>query len=261
MFTIGGLTGVTHSIVTSDYQQQDTYYVVAHLHQVLVGGALFGLFGGIYYWFPKFTGKLLREKLGQLHFWLMFIGFNLTFQPMMILGLLGMPRRIASYPDGLGWGLWNMISTVGAFMIATSIIVFIVNVIVSARSKERASADPWDGRTLEWTIPSPPPPYNFAEIPQVKALDDFWHTKYVEPQHGRPVPAVAGGAQAQEAEGQEEEHPDIHLPLPSFWPIIAALGPLLVAFGFIYADHALVAVGAVVLLVGVYGWALEPEAE
>jgi cytochrome c oxidase subunit 1 len=190
----------------------------------------------------------------------MFIGFNVTFQPMMILGLLGMPRRIASYPDDLGWGLWNMIATVGAFMIAASIIVFIVNVIVSARSKERAGADPWDARTLEWTIPSPPPPYNFAKIPEVRALDDFWHTKYVEPQPGRPVPAIAGGAHAEQAEGEGDEHHDIHLPLPSFWPLIAAMGPVIVAFGFIY-DHALVAVGATILLAGIYGWALEPEAE
>src|SRR3990172_1990974 len=118
MFTIGGLTGVTHSIVPSDYQQQDTYYVVAHFHQVLVGGSLFGLFAGIYYWFPKFSGRLLGERLGQLHFWTMFIGFNMTFQPMMVLGLLGMPRRVATYSDGLGWGFWNMIATAGAFLIA-----------------------------------------------------------------------------------------------------------------------------------------------
>src|SRR3970282_789745 len=146
MFTIGGLTGVMHSVVPSDYQQQDTYFVVAHLHQVLVGGALFGLFAGIYYWFPKFSGKLLNEKLGQLHFWLMMIGFNVTFQPMMILGLLGMPRRIATYPDGMGWGLWNMVATVGAFAIAVSIMVFIVNIFFSLRSKEEAGADPWDAR-------------------------------------------------------------------------------------------------------------------
>src|SRR3970282_1986206 len=117
MFTVGGLTGVTHSIVPSDYQQQDTYYIVAHFHQVLVGGALFGLFAGIYYWFPKFSGKLLNEKLGQLQFWLFFMAFTSPSQPMMILGLIGMPRRIQSYGDGMGWGLWNMMATVGAFML------------------------------------------------------------------------------------------------------------------------------------------------
>jgi cytochrome c oxidase subunit 1 len=258
MFTIGGLTGITHSVVPSDYQQQDTYYVVAHFHQVLVGGALFALFSGIYYWFPKFTGKLLSEKLGQIHFWLMFIGFNVTFQPMMVLGLLGMPRRVSTYGDGFGWGLWNMIATVGAFMIAVSVMVFIVNVIISARRGEKAGADPWDGRTLEWAIPSPPPAYNFAEIPRVKALDDFWHTKYVEKESGEVVPAVAGAAN-----GGEEHHGDghgIHLPSPSYWPLVAALGPSIMAFGFIY-DFALIPAGAVIMLLGIYAWALEPATE
>ncbi|MCH8995359.1 MAG: cbb3-type cytochrome c oxidase subunit I, partial [Chloroflexi bacterium] len=260
MFTIGGLTGMIHSMVPSDYQQQDTYFVVAHLHQVLIGGSLFALFGGIYYWFPKFTGRLLNEKLGQLQFWTMFIGFNVTFQPMMILGLLGMPRRISSYPDGLGWAVWNMIATAGAFLIAASIVVFMINVVVSLRSKERAGADPWDGRTLEWAIPSPPPAYNFAVIPQVRVLDDFWHSKYVENESGVPVPVVAGGAQQVEEEVEAEEHHDIHLPSPSYFPLIAALGLPVVALGFIY-DFALVAVGATILLAGVFAWALEPEAE
>jgi cytochrome c oxidase subunit 1 len=256
MFTIGGLTGVTHSVVPSDYQQQDTYYVVAHFHQVLLGGALFGLFAGIYYWFPKFSGRLLNEGLGQLHFWTMFIGFNLTFQPMMILGMLGMPRRISSYPEGMGWDLWNMMSTIGAFFIAASIIVFMVNFVVSLRSRQRVGADPWDARTLEWTIPSPPPAYNFAEIPQVTSVDDHWHKKYAESEEGVVVPAVAGGSE----NGEEDEHHDIHLPSPSIFPLIAALGPALVAVGLIH-DYALVAVGATVMLVGLYGWALEPEAE
>jgi len=259
MFTIGGLTGVTHSAVPSDYQQQDTYYIVAHFHQVLFGGALFGLFAGAYYWFPKFTGRMLHERLGQLHFWAMLIGFNLTFQPMMILGLLGMPRRIETYPSGMGWGLWNMMATFGAFLIAASIAVFIVNVIISLRSKEEAGNDPWDARTLEWTLPSPPPPYNFAVIPQVHALDDFWHKKYVENERGLPMPVVAGAAiDAQEAH-QEEGH-GIHLPSPSFMPLIAAIGPVIIALGFIY-DYALVPVGAAVMLYGVYAWALEPAAE
>ena len=265
MFTVGGLTGVMHSMVPSDYQQQDTYFVVAHFHQVLFGGAMFGLFAGIYYWFPKFTGRLLNEKLGQLNFWLMFIGFNVTFQPMMILGLLGMPRRIYSYSDGLGWGLWNMVATVGAFMIAASILIFMINVVVSLRSKEEAGADPWDGRTLEWAIPSPPPVYNFAVIPQVQALDDFWHQKYVESETGVPVPVVAGGAQPAEAEQHEEGGGHgIHMPSPSVFPFIAAMGMPLIAVGFIYAGAngvSLIAVGAVIFLVGLYAWALEPASE
>ena len=262
MFVIGGLTGVMHSMVPSDSQQQDTYFVVAHLHQVLFGGAIFGLFAGIYYWFPKFTGRLLHDGWGKLHFWLMFIGFNVTFQPMMILGLLGMPRRIYTYPQGMGWDLWNMIATTGAFLIAMSILVFMYNVVISLRSKERVGADPWDGRTLEWSIPSPPPEYNFAEIPAVRARDDFWHRKYVEDKQGRPLPVVAGAAHQAEANehGETEGHHSIHMPSPSYFPLIAALGFPLIGFGFIY-DYALVAVGAVVFLVGIYAWALEPASE
>jgi cytochrome c oxidase subunit 1 len=263
MFVIGGLTGVMHSMVPSDYQQQDSYFVVAHFHQVLFGGALFAIFGGIYYWFPKFTGRMLHEGLGKAHFWLMFLGFNLTFQPMMVLGVLGMPRRISTYPEGLGWDLWNMIATVGAFTIAASILFFMYNVFVSLRSKERAGADPWDGRTLEWTTPSPPPAYDFAEVPVVHARDDFWHRKYVENPEGVPVPAVAGGALSLSGDGEHAEatgHHGIHMPSPSFFPLLTSLGPPLIAAGLIY-DAAIVAVGAVVVLVGVFGWALEPASE
>ncbi len=260
MFTVGGLTGVTHSIVPSDYQQQDTYYVVAHFHQVLFGGAIFGLFSGVYYWFPKFTGRLLSEGWGKLHFWLMLIGFNLTFMPMMVLGLLGMPRRIQSYPDGYGWGFWNAMSTVGAFMIAASILVFIYNVIVSLRKGEIAGDDPWDARTLEWSIPSPPPAYNFAVVPQVHALDDFWHQKYTEDEQGRPVrlPAAADHA-ADDDHGDDDGH-GIHMPSPSYMPLIAAAGLPILGFGLIY-DAALVAVGAAVMVVGLFLWVLEPATE
>jgi cytochrome c oxidase subunit 1 len=257
MFTIGGLTGVTHSMVPSDYQQQDTYYIVAHFHQVLFGGAIFGLFSGIYYWAPKFTGRLLNEKLGQLNFWLMFIGFNVTFQPMMILGLLGMPRRIASYPEDFGWDLWNGIATAGAFMIAAGVLVFIINFIWSLKNGDEAGEDPWDARTLEWSIPSPPPHYNFAKIPTVHSVDAFWHEKYVEDPSGRPVPIPAGAAIAHESEGHHDEGHDIHMPAPSFWPLVAAIGLPVIALGLLYS-YALVAIGGIILLVGVYAWTFEP---
>jgi cytochrome c oxidase subunit 1 len=259
MFTIGGLTGVTHSIVPSDYQQQDTYYIVAHFHQVLFGGSIFALFAGAYYWLPKFTGKLLNDGLGKVHFWLTFIGFNLTFQPMMILGLLGMPRRIATYPDDYGWDLWNGMATGGAFMIALGILVFIINFIWSAKNGAEAGDDPWDGRTLEWSIPSPPPHYNFAKIPRVHGVDAFWHEKYVEDANGRPVPVPAGGAVATHDDGghgHDEGH-DIHMPAPSFMPLIAALGLPIVALGLLYS-YPLIAVGGIIGLVGLYGWVMEP---
>ncbi len=260
MFTIGGLTGVTHAAVPADYQQNDTYYIVAHFHQVLFGGALFGIFAGIYYWFPKFTGKMLNDTWGKVNFWLMFIGFNLTFQPMMILGMLGMPRRIQTYPSGLGWGAWNMLATVGAFIVALSVLVFMINFVLSLMHGEEAGNDPWDGRTLEWSIPSPPPAYNFAVVPTVHSLDDFWHRKYAEDTQGRPVPVPAGAGEAAHGEPGDAEHLGIHMPSPSYFPLIAALGLPLIALGLIY-DYATVAVGVVVLTTGVVGWALEPVSE
>src|SRR3989441_5809182 len=144
MFIIGGLSGVTHSIVPSDYQQTDTYYIVAHFHYVLFGGSIFGLFSGIYYWFPKITGRMLSDAIGKLHFWLMLIGFNVTFGPFHILGLQGMPRRIYRYPAGRGWEFWNMVSSIGSFLIAASILVFIVNVVRTLRRGQVAGPDPWD---------------------------------------------------------------------------------------------------------------------
>jgi cytochrome c oxidase subunit 1 len=258
MFIIGGLSGVTHSITPADYQQTDTYYIVAHLHYVLFGGSIFGLFAGIYYWFPKFAGKLLNERLGKLHFWLMFIGFNLTFGPMHILGLQGMPRRQYYFSPGMGWDFWNLVSTAGAFTIALSTLVFMGNVALTMRRGRRAEADPWDGRTLEWSIPSPPPHYNFAEIPIVRRLDDFWHRKYAEDQKRRPVRVPVGAANGPN-QGRETGH-DIHMPSPSYWPAVAAVGVPLIGYGILYG-WLLIAAGAVAMLVGLYGWGLEPVAE
>jgi cytochrome c oxidase subunit 1 len=271
-FTIGGLSGVTHSIVPSDYQQTDTYYVVAHFHYVLFGGAILGLFAGVYYWFPAVTGKLLDEKLGKVHFWLMIIGLNLTFGPMHILGLQGQPRRTYQYPKGMGWEMWNGIETLGAFLIALSVLIFIVNAIKTMRSPEKAPPDPWDARTLEWTIPAPPPAYNFAEIPVVHGRDDFWHRKYTEDEQGRLVRIPAGGAD--EASGLHEqataEHDDhgehdehghgIHMPSPSYFPALAALGIMIIGYGAIY-HWQIGAIGAILLLAGVFGWGNEPLAE
>lgn len=180
MFLIGGLDGIHLAVVPVDWQITDTYYVVAHLHYVLFGGALFGIFSGVYYWFPKVTGHRLQEGLGRWHFWLMFIGMNLVFMPMHILGLEGMPRRIYTYGAGRGWEVWNFIETIGAFIIATSIMIFIVNFFVSLRITATNEADPWDGFTLEWKTASPPPVYNFAEIPTVRSRRPLWDEKHPE---------------------------------------------------------------------------------
>jgi cytochrome c oxidase subunit 1 len=263
MFVIGGLSGVTHAVVPSDYQQTDTYYIVAHLHYVLFGGAVFGLFSGIYYWWPKFTGHLFSEPLGKVHFWLMLIGFNLTFGPMHILGLQGMPRRIYQWPAGMGWDLWNLVATVGAFMIAISILVFMVNAVLSVARGKPAGADPWDARTLEWSIPSPPHHYNFAEIPTVRHRDELWHRKYSEDEAGRSVPVVAGAAEApHEGDGHEEGHEEVHIdmPNPSYWPVVAAAGMPLIGYGLIF-HWIFIPLGVVLLLSGLYGWKIEPVEE
>ena len=261
MFIIGGLSGVTHAIVPSDMQQQDTYYVVAHFHYVLFGGALFGLFSGAYYWFPKVTGRMLSEGWGKLHFWLMLIGFNLTFGPFHILGLQGMRRRVPTYPEGVGWDFWNFVSTVGSFIIAASILAFMINVIRSVTRGREAGADPWDARTLEWLTPSPPPHYNFAEVPVVRHRDEVWHRKYAEDERGRPVPVVAGASNGHDdSEEGEEEHHDIHMPDPSFFPLLASLGIPVIGYGLIYWWPLAIA-GGLITLGGLFGWSLEPVAE
>jgi cytochrome c oxidase subunit 1 len=262
MFIIGGLSGVTHSIAPADAQQQDTYYVVAHLHYVLFGGAIFGLFAGAYYWFPKLTGRMFSEGLGKVHFWLMLIGFNLTFGPMHIVGLQGMPRRYYTYTAESGWAFWNFIETIGAFVIAASILVFMVNVVRSMARGREAGDDPWDARTLEWAIPSPPPHYNFAEVPTVRHRDELWHQKYAEDEQGKPVPVVAGAAvDHHDVDEHEEEHHDIHMPDPSYYPLLAAAGLPMIGYGLIYGVWPVAVLGALTTLGGLFGWSLEPVAE
>jgi cytochrome c oxidase subunit 1 len=262
-FTIGGLSGVMHSIVPSDTQQTDTYFVVAHFHYVLFGGLVFAVFGGFYYWWPKIFGRLLNEKLGKLNFWLMVIGFNLTFFPMHFLGFEGQPRRTYTYPSGMGWDTLNLLATIGAFIIALSVLVFLVNVIFTARRGEKAPSDPWDGRTLEWSIPSPPPEYNFAVVPVVTSLDDYWHRKYTEDDEGRLVKLPAGGADG--ADGDQlpanfDPH-SIHMPSPSYWPLIFAVSLPIMGYGFVFKNWFLLAGGVVVAFFGLLGWGIEPPTE
>src|SRR5438876_3308622 len=169
MFVIGGISGVYSAVVPVDYELHDTYFVVAHIHYVLFGGSVFALFAGIYYWFPKFTGRLYNEALGQWHFWLMLIGFNLTFFPMHILGVMGMQRRIATYPIETGFLTLNVVETIGAILLGTSILIFIWNARVSWSRGAEAGKDPWLANTLEWLTTSPPPAYNFGSLPRIRS--------------------------------------------------------------------------------------------
>jgi cytochrome c oxidase subunit I len=180
LFLIGGLNGAALAVVPFDYQVTDTYFVVSHIHYVLFGGSAMAIFAGFYYWFPKMTGKLLNERLGQIHFWLVFIGMNLAFFPMHNLGLLGMPRRVYAYPANLGWNELNLLSSVGALLIGLGVMVFLANLILSLKQGEPAGDDPWDAFTLEWDTTSPPKKYNFLILPIVRSRRPFYDKKNPE---------------------------------------------------------------------------------
>lgn len=210
MFTMGGLSGIMHASPPVDLQQQDSYFVVAHFHYVLFGGAVFGLLSGIYYWFPKMNGRFMSESWGKVIFWILFVGFNTTFFPMHIVGAAGMPRRIFTYDAGLGWELPNLIETVGAFMIAVGVLLFIIDLVRSIRSTEGplAGPNPWDAATLEWITESPPVVHNFDITPTVYSDRPVWEKNH-GPGPGYSLPSV---------------HEHIHIPPPSIRPFILAFG-------------------------------------
>jgi cytochrome c oxidase subunit 1 len=258
-FTIGGLSGVTHAIAPSDWQQTDTYHIVAHFHYVLFGGAVFGIFAGFYYWWPKMFGRLLDEKLGKWNFWLMVLGVNLTFAPMHISGLAGQSRRNYIIDDVQGpWVTsMNLIATIGAFVLAVGVLIFIINVVKTARGPRNAPLDPWDARTYEWMTTSPPKEHNFDSIPPVHSIDEFFHRKYAEDHDTGEIRKVAT---AEEIMAEQEANADkhIHLPSPSYWPIVLASGVPVIGLGLIFSVP-LAIVGGVIVLLGAYGWALEPS--
>jgi cytochrome c oxidase subunit 1 len=260
-FTIGGLSGVMHSIVPSDTQQTDTYFVVAHFHYVLFGGLVFAIFGGFYYWFPKVFGKMLDDRLGKWNFWTLVLGFNLTFFPMHFLGMEGQPRRTYTYPSGMGWDSLNLMATIGAFIIALSVLIFLVNVMVTLRKDDYCEEDPWDARTIEWMTSSPPPEYNFAEVPVVEHRDEFWHRKYTEDDEGRLVKLPDSERYVVPARRDPNEPHNIHMPSPSYWPFVLALGLPIMGYGFVFQYWWLLAIGALVTLYGLNAWTSEPATE
>ncbi len=239
LFTIGGISGVMHASPPTDLQQTDTYFVVAHFHYVLFGGGFMGIFGAIYYWWPKVFGRLLDERLGKLHFWLVFIGMNLTFFPMHLIGMLGMPRRVYTYSAELGLGGMNFVATIGALIIGLSTLVLIANIWYSSKHGEKAGKNPWGAATLEWAMSSPPPVYNFSVIPEVSSRLPLW---------------TVGGM----TEVPDVPPEPVHVPEGSYWPAMAAVGIVVFFTGALTQSLWVAVAGVVVLAVSVFKWAFEP---
>ena len=252
VFVLGGLTGVMLASVPLDLQVHDTYFVVAHFHYVLMGGMVFPLFGAFYYWFPKVTGRMLSETLGKWNFWLFFIGFNLTFFPMHVLGVIGMPRRVYTYPADLGWTGWNQLATAGSWILALSILLFLVNVVVSLRSGRPAGDNPWDSADLEWATSSPPEPYNFAHAPVVGSAAPLWDL-------GEGEMPVMTGLSSDKREvlitTVVDARPDMRQSSadPSIWPLMTAIASTVLFVWSIFNPWALIW-GMIPLAIALTAW-------
>jgi cytochrome c oxidase subunit 1 len=250
-FVIGGLSGVIIASVPLDLELHDTYFIVAHFHYVLIGGAVFPLLGALVYWYPKITGRMMNDALGKLSFWMIFLGFQLAFFPMHISGLLGMPRRVYTYPAGLGLELPNLLSTIGAFVVATSVLLFVINGVVSLYRGAIAPANPWGAASLEWATSSPPPPYNFAHIPVVESRTPLWDNEGELP--------VVTGLRVDDKEllltTVVAATPDLRepVPQPSLWPFIAAIAVAIFFISSIFSPWAVV-FGAIPCAIALIAW-------
>lgn len=231
-FVMGGVTGVMLAAAPADFQYHDSYFVVAHFHYVIVGGLIMGIFAGLHYWWPKMFGRMLNETIGKITFVTFFIGFHMTFFVQHFLGLLGMPRRIWTYLDGLGFNGLNLISTIGAILMGIGTVAFLINIVITAAKPRNAADDPWeDGRTLEWAISSPAPEYNFAQTPLVRGYDALWKEK-MDGNKGM-TPAEPLGS--------------IHMPSPSILPFIMSVGLFIAGFGFMYHNYYIGAAGLIIM--------------
>jgi cytochrome c oxidase subunit 1 len=257
MFIIGGLSGIFMAATPVDIFIHDTYYIVAHFHYVVFGGIIMAFFGGLYYYWPKVFGFRLSDRWGKANFWLQLIGMNMTFGPMHILGLQGMSRRIDHYSKGFGFEFWNMVVSIGAFVIASSVACFLIAVVLSTYRYKKglipnAGPDPWDARNLEWMTTSPVPAHNFDSEIEVHGLDEFWHRKYGYDENHRVVRVAKTEDVAHKGTAT-----NVHLPSPSYWPIVIACGLPLIAYGLIF-NLWLCVPGAIIVLGGFYGFAMEP---
>jgi cytochrome c oxidase subunit 1/cytochrome c oxidase subunit I+III len=250
LFVIGGVSGFMTAAVPADWQLTDTYFVVAHLHYVLIGINVFPVLGGAYYWFPKLTGRMLSERLGQWNFWTMFVGFNLGFFPMHLLGLMGMPRRIYTYPAGMGWDATNLVVSLGSLLFAVGVLLFLINVAISLRRGRVAPANPWDAATLEWSVASPPPPYNFAVIPTIASRHPLWEGRMPDTQTGSRLDEGMLLARGRETLGTSalDAEPNLILEMPadSFAPVLLGLGLAVLFTGGLLKAWWLVAAGGAI---------------
>jgi heme/copper-type cytochrome/quinol oxidase subunit 1 len=262
IFLAGGITGVMVAVMPFDWQITDSYFVVAHFHYVLNGAVVFPIFGAIYFWMPKMTGRMLDERLGKISFWTMFVGFNLAFFPMHILGLLGMPRRVYTYESGLGWGPPNVLATIGGFMFGLGALLTLINFVKSRRSGEEAGPNPWKADTLEWAIASPAPHYNFAAIPMIESRHPLWEPTFRVTTSGDDEATAAFGEEGAEERStpitagmRADPEETMEVPEETVLPFVLALGIAIFFYGLLIEAALVGVIGVLLGIVGITWWA------